>query len=1246
MKINLTLRTKMRLKVGVFIVVLFGTVFGTLAILSEPSLAIEDSVTRKAILYGLSQCYKNGAITPSITGSSYDGTYTLMTYGGSNHVLPTGKYSLEYASCSELLNGKFDTDFSGAISMAGINAPENSADTSALSSFLTGLGYTETKGTSGRCASFTYKYESSDSTAVYKMCADTEKVDGKDIITGDIMEVSGDTTAMSMKVKSGVVELYCNQLGRGGCSDHSFTKGSTNFDEFAGEILADLKEHNSSAVCFLWWCPWKLVESVGLENKSDVTATYEISNTTSAINKMIKYLSNGSYSSISNLSLSNNERINLLQDYLLNYYKVKIYGDRCGIDESQQAIARSAGYDEITTTMFGGGLQTCWITPTEHKSDSVVAYSRGGYVDGTMMSYSDIITALGGTVNTILDSDKARCNSAATTQYNEAQAILSHSTDETEIQRANATINELATIKSDHGEYWYTNADGAIVCYPFTGITGSTVDTTTTSPSIPSSTPVSDDTDSKPNCFTDGSSLGWILCSTLEVLGNAVNGMYDNIEGEWLEIKSGEMAVGGGVYNGWSTFRDYANIIFVIMLVVVIFSQVTGLGLTNYGIKKTLPTLIMVAVLVNLSFILCQLAVDVTNILGEGLRDLFEGIRITGTGYSIRDFVQGFGSTLLQLAVVTGGSVAVIHFAGVNLGMLLVPILLAFIAALVGVLIFFLSLAIRKAGIFAMIVLCPVAIICYALPNTKKFFDKWLRLFTGLLMIFPICGILMGGGQFFSSILLTTDDRNVGFFMALTAMLIEVVPFFFIPTLVSRSLNMMGGIGAKLAGLQARFSRGAQGALSHSHWAQERQQRLMRDASIKRDSRLASKWQKSLQNLDTKRNADGELSRKNQKRYRRAEYELGRARSRSDRAMIEDMQNSVMAGREALAPGTMRYENVMDKLRNATNDEEVEEWRNSLLNKHMTYSDGSDEISVDANTIGKVNADGTLDTSEAGARNSMSAALLHSMRQYDANPSDKSALARIRALTKQMLDAGGDAGQTAVANTLRGYTSAAGGNSTRTQAFNSLTDYISRNGKWMAQLKPTDRGAFNLVSAGASSTAVLKPSSDYNIAGGYASDMVPGLSDGAFDALDLEIANAHQSRSMSDNVKNSILQLNSTLETAYNDPRISGRIKPNVTERANRIHEEAYKIERDSWLKSNDNVRQLQGIDASTGQTVNAVGTQVVNGQKCLVGANNQVLRSLYGTGNAGATEAYRRQIKDYQPLRADKAPADMNVPH
>lgn len=805
------------------------------------------------------------------------------------------------------------------------------------------------------------------------------------------------------------------------------------------------------------------------------------------------------------------------------------------------------------------------------------------------------------------------------------------------------------------GKYTETDSEGNTVCAALPTVDGG-MDQTKPDTSIDNTPDTNPDDNQEPDngtpsCWREGSSLGWILCPVLQITGSAVGGIYNWVVENWLEVGADEIEAkdNNGAYVGWKVFQEFANIIFVILLTIVILSQFTGKGISNYGIKKILPTLIVVAVLVNISFYLCQIAVDVTNILGNELNNLFSKTLANRIGaaetYGVDNFAEGLLSSALQIGTIGVAGVTIVMSSGIQLGALLVPALLVFVSCLIGVIFFFLVLAIRKAGIVVLIVISPVAIVCYALPNTKKFFDRWLKLFTSLLMVYPICGLLMGGGKFFSKILL--GSGNIGFFMALTAMLLQVVPFFFIPTLVRGSLAMAGNIGAKLSAIGSRLSGKANGAIGKSRWAQDRQQMFNRNANMRRDKRLAAKGRKTLDTLNQLRaNPDDPndltgLNKKQQRRYRRAEYEYNRARSRSDRAMIEDMQNAVSAGRGVLEPGSARYENVMDKLTSAARDEEVEELRSSLLNGHMSYSDGSNTYDVDVNTIGSIGANGALDTSRPGANNSMGAALLHYMRRYDTNPSDRSAIANARAIAAHLLEAGGDKGQTAVTNALRGYTTATGGN-TKTQAFSDLTSYIARNGKWMGKIKPTDKGAFSLINDGASSTvSTLRPSSEYNTTGGYAADMVPDLSDGMFDAVDRVIADSTQSNPMDRQSAQNIMSINSTLEQAFSDPRIAGRIKPDVTKRANNIHEAAYKIERDAWLQSSDNVQKLKGVDGS-GTTVNAAG---MDSQGYLVDAGGNRLRNRNG-GSLTARSAYRSQIKNYRALNPNTSQADVNIPH
>ena len=58
----------------------------------------------------------------------------------------------------------------------------------------------------------------------------------------------------------------------------------------------------------------------------------------------------------------------------------------------------------------------------------------------------------------------------------------------------------------------------------------------------------------------------------------------------------------------------------------MIYSHITSFGISNYGIKKILPRLIIVAILVNISFYICAIAIDLSNIAGQAIQDMFINI--------------------------------------------------------------------------------------------------------------------------------------------------------------------------------------------------------------------------------------------------------------------------------------------------------------------------------------------------------------------------------------------------------------------------------------------------------------------------------------------------------------------------------------------------------------------------------------------------------------------------------------------
>lgn len=371
--------------------------------------------------------------------------------------------------------------------------------------------------------------------------------------------------------------------------------------------------------------------------------------------------------------------------------------------------------------------------------------------------------------------------------------------------------------------YWYEGRNGDIMCTEFDSfddtitndsgyqdILDKLLNNATTSTS-PTPTAPTGDID---ECQGVAGSLGWILCPVLKMVSEGVDNIYDNfIQQQFLEVDSAKLnpntTEGLRVYTAWGLMRNIANVIFVILFMIVLFSQFTGVGLTNYGIKKMLPKLIMVAILVNISFLLCQFAVDISNVLGYSLNSMFDSL--TGTVTGIGGSFNG-SSTLINWLSTLGLIVGVL-----SIGSWLPAFLLVLLSAAISVFFGAIILGARLAGVYILVVLAPAAIVCYALPNSKKLFDRWFKIFTSLLLVFPICGALMGGGNFASSILLGPDPyTNPNIFLILVAMLLRVVPFFLIPGLVRSSMSALGNVGAKISSIGSRFGGNVTGAARKS----------------------------------------------------------------------------------------------------------------------------------------------------------------------------------------------------------------------------------------------------------------------------------------------------------------------------------------------------------------------------------------------------------------------------------------------
>lgn len=368
-------------------------------------------------------------------------------------------------------------------------------------------------------------------------------------------------------------------------------------------------------------------------------------------------------------------------------------------------------------------------------------------------------------------------------------------------------------------------------------------------------------------CYDAGvKAMGWLLCPALSNMQSTATVLDDLIEG-WLEVGTEWYDSSSGTYTAWGYVRSISNTLMIIVLVVIILSQLTGYGIDNYGIKKMLPRLIVMAILLNLSFIICELAVDVANILGVGLRDMFKGlggaVAANGNGWAGAESFIGGAITAIFAAGGVSGAVAptVITISTVAAGggiMSVIVILLALLTILAALVVFFLMLAARSIIIIGCIAVSPLAFASFVLPNTQGLFKKWLGAFRAALVMFPICGAVGGLGVLIRAMVSTTQGVNL--LMIVVGFIAPFLPFFMLPTLLRGALATLGKVGGALTAVGSAWRggiKGAEGAVrstdSYKTTMQEGHLRRMRNSlGIGEDGKLTAKGIKKEQRARAK----------------------------------------------------------------------------------------------------------------------------------------------------------------------------------------------------------------------------------------------------------------------------------------------------------------------------------------------------------------------------------------------------------
>ncbi|KPJ54676.1 hypothetical protein AMJ47_03935 [Parcubacteria bacterium DG_72] len=198
---------------------------------------------------------------------------------------------------------------------------------------------------------------------------------------------------------------------------------------------------------------------------------------------------------------------------------------------------------------------------------------------------------------------------------------------------------------------------------------------------------------------------------------------------------------------GWTLTRDLTNIYFVLALVVIGLG--TALRLTGYQAQKALPTLIIIALLINFTPVILGLIVDAANIvMNFFIQDGFVG------SDSFANYATSRWESM-KIIFGVGDAWDPTDKIGAALGSMVLVAFNLFAALIYGI--FSFIFVMRYIAIWILTILSPFAFACYIFPVTRKVFSQWWHQFIQWSLLGVVAAFFLYLGDHFIRMALSAD---------------------------------------------------------------------------------------------------------------------------------------------------------------------------------------------------------------------------------------------------------------------------------------------------------------------------------------------------------------------------------------------------------------------------------------------------------------------------------------------------------
>jgi len=160
---------------------------------------------------------------------------------------------------------------------------------------------------------------------------------------------------------------------------------------------------------------------------------------------------------------------------------------------------------------------------------------------------------------------------------------------------------------------------------------------------------------------------------------------------------------------GWPIVRDLSNMFIILGLVVI--GLATILRFRNYEAQKLLIPLIVAALLINFSLVICGVIIDVSN------------LAITSITKNIGGGLAGYGKNIAKALNFFSTGILEDNFIAT---MLKASSLMFFnVVSLIIFTLYFSLFLFRVVALYILVILSPLAFVAYVFPFSKKFFSMW-----------------------------------------------------------------------------------------------------------------------------------------------------------------------------------------------------------------------------------------------------------------------------------------------------------------------------------------------------------------------------------------------------------------------------------------------------------------------------------------------------------------------------------------